>query len=53
MIKSRQMRWAGHVVYMRGEEECMPGSGGETRRKETIRMTKCRRNHDIKIILEE
>jgi hypothetical protein len=23
MIKSRKMRWAGHVAQMKGEEECI------------------------------
>jgi len=29
VIKSRRMRWAGHVVRM-GEERCIQGFGGET-----------------------
>jgi hypothetical protein len=39
MIKSRRMRWAGHVIQM-GEEECVEDIGGRARRKETIRKTK-------------
>ena len=33
-IKSRRMRWAGHVARMGGEERRIQGFGGETRRKE-------------------
>ena len=33
MIKSRRMRWAGHVARMGGEERCIQGFGGETRRE--------------------
>jgi hypothetical protein len=35
MIKSRRMRWAGHV-----EAECIYDIGGEARRKKTTRKTK-------------
>jgi hypothetical protein len=34
MIKSRRMRWAGHVVHMRGEEECLQGFGEKARRED-------------------
>jgi hypothetical protein len=37
-IKSRRMRWAGHVAHM--GEETVEGSGGKTRRKETTLKTK-------------
>ena len=30
VIKSRRMRWAGHVANMGGEKRCIQGSGGET-----------------------
>ena len=30
MIKSRRMRWAGHVECMGGEESCIQSYGGET-----------------------
>ena len=33
-IKSRRMRWGGHVARM-GEEKCIQSSGGETWGKET------------------
>jgi hypothetical protein len=29
VVKSRRMRWAGHVARM-GREKCAQGSGGET-----------------------
>jgi hypothetical protein len=29
-IKSRRMRWAGHVARMGEKERCLQGSGGET-----------------------
>ena len=34
VVKSRRMRWAGHVARMGGGERCAQGSGGETRGKE-------------------
>jgi hypothetical protein len=37
MIKSRRMRWAGHVASI--EEECIYGFDEKTRRKETARKT--------------
>jgi hypothetical protein len=37
-IKSRRMRWAGHVARM--GEKSVKGSGGEARRKETTWKTK-------------
>jgi hypothetical protein len=30
VIKSRRMRWAGHVARMGGREMCVQGFGGET-----------------------
>jgi hypothetical protein len=39
-IKSRRMRWEGHVVYMGEEEKCVQGFGGKAKRKETTRKTK-------------
>jgi len=30
VIKSRRMRWTGHVARMGGEERCIHGFGGET-----------------------
>jgi hypothetical protein len=37
-IKSRKMRWAGHVARM-GEEKSVQGFGGKARRRETTRKT--------------
>ena len=34
VIKSRTLRWAGHVARMGEGEECMQDFGGETRRNE-------------------
>jgi len=30
VIKSRRMRWTGHITCMGGEERCIQGFGGET-----------------------
>ena len=30
VIKSRRMRWAGHVARMRSEDRCIEGFDGET-----------------------
>jgi hypothetical protein len=35
VIKSRRIRWAGHVARMGGKERCIPDFGGETRGKAT------------------
>jgi hypothetical protein len=40
MIKSRRMRWAGHVARMGGDEECIYDIVGKARRKGTTRKTK-------------
>jgi hypothetical protein len=39
MIKSRWVRWAGHVVRMELKRNEYRTSGGEVRRKETTRKT--------------
>jgi hypothetical protein len=39
MIKSKRVRWAGHVTHMGVEEECIQGFLGKARRKETTRKT--------------
>jgi hypothetical protein len=36
MMKSRRMRWAGHVARM-GEEKCIQSFGGKARREKTTR----------------
>jgi hypothetical protein len=38
MIKSRTMRWSGHLARW-GGDRCIQGFGGKARRKETIRKT--------------
>jgi hypothetical protein len=40
IIKSRRMRWAGHVERMGGEEERIYIIGGRARGEETTRKTK-------------
>jgi hypothetical protein len=50
MIKSRKMRWAGHEARMR-EDECIYGSGGKTRRKRPLGISR-RRWEDIIMDLE-
>jgi hypothetical protein len=40
VIKSRRMRWAGHVAHNRREARCIQGFGGKTRGKETTSKTK-------------
>jgi hypothetical protein len=39
MIKSRRMRWMGHVAQME-KKKCIWNIGGKARRKETTRKTK-------------
>jgi hypothetical protein len=39
-IKSRRMRWAGHVARMGEERKLYKVFGGKARRKETARKTK-------------
>ena len=36
LVKSRRMRWAGHMARMGEGERCAQGSGGGTGGKETI-----------------
>jgi hypothetical protein len=40
MVKSRRMRWAGYIARMGGKEEFMWVTGGNGRKKETIRKMK-------------
>jgi hypothetical protein len=51
MIKSRRMRWAGHVARMGGEEECIENIGGKARRKVTTGRPRHRWVDNIKIDL--
>jgi hypothetical protein len=39
MVKSRRMRWAGHVARIVGEEECIEDFGGKSRRKDRKKQT--------------
>jgi hypothetical protein len=39
MIKSRRMRWVGHVARMEREQEYIDVFIGKSRRKETTRKT--------------
>jgi hypothetical protein len=39
VIKSRRMRWAGHVARMGKKRNAYRGFGGKARRKETTRKT--------------
>jgi hypothetical protein len=50
-IKSRPMRWAGHLACM--GEECVQGFDGKPRKKETIWKTKRRWEDGIRIDLRE
>jgi hypothetical protein len=40
IIKSRWMRWAGHVARLGKKEKCVLVIGGKARGKETTRKTK-------------
>jgi hypothetical protein len=50
-IKSRRMRWAGHVARM--GEESVQSFGGKPRRKETARKTRHRWEDGIRMDLRE
>jgi hypothetical protein len=39
VIKSRRMRWTGHVACIGGGERCLQGFGWEARRQETTGKT--------------
>jgi hypothetical protein len=40
IIKSRRMRWAGHVARNEGKEKFVKVTGGKARGKDTTRKTK-------------
>jgi hypothetical protein len=42
VIKSRRMRWEGHVACMEEGERCLQGFGWETQREETNGKTKAK-----------
>jgi hypothetical protein len=48
MIKSRRMRWAGHVARMGGEEECMQGFMEKPEGKRPAGRRRRRWKNDIK-----
>jgi hypothetical protein len=39
IIRSKGIRWAGHITRMRKKEKCTQDFGGEIKRKETTRKT--------------
>jgi hypothetical protein len=52
VIKSRRMRWAGHVACM-GDERCRQGLGGETLGKNPLGRPSHRWEDNIKVDLQE
>ena len=40
VMKSKRMRWTGHIPRMGGQKRCIQGFGGVTRGKETTWKTK-------------
>jgi hypothetical protein len=52
MMKSRKMRWAGHVARW-GQEEFIHDIGGKARRKEPLGRPRSRRVDNIKMDLRE
>jgi transcription termination factor 2 len=53
MIKSRRMRWAGHVARMRKKRNPYRIFVGKPRRKEITRKTRRRWVDNIKVVLRE
>jgi hypothetical protein len=52
-MKSRRMRWVGHVVHMMTGEECHTGSWGKSRRKKILGRPTRRWEDNIKIYLRK
>jgi hypothetical protein len=52
VIKSRRLRWAGHVAQM-GEERCMQGISGETWGRKPLGRSRRRWKDNIKMDLRE
>jgi hypothetical protein len=52
-IKSRKMRWAGHVARMGEGEKYVQGSGGKARRKRPLGRPRCRWEDGINMDLRE
>ena len=53
VIKSRRLKWAGHVARMLGEERCMQGFGVETQGKGLLERSRLRWDDNIKVDLRE
>jgi hypothetical protein len=53
VIKSRRMRWAGHVARIGGGEGCLECFGWEARRKRPLGIPRSRWEDNIKIDLRE
>ena len=53
VIKSRRMRWAGHVAHMEGEERCVHGFGGKPEGKRPLGRARRRWEDNIKMDLQE
>ena len=53
VIKSRKLKWAGHVARMGGKERWIQSSGGETCGKEPLGRPRHRWKYDIKMDLRE
>jgi hypothetical protein len=53
VIKSRRMRWAGHVARMRTGERCLQGFGWEAEGKRPLGRPRRRWEDNIKMNLRE
>ena len=53
VIKSRIMRWAGHVARMREQEKCMQGFGGKPEGKRPFGRPMHRWKDNIKMDIQE
>jgi len=53
VIKSKRMKWAGHVARIGGEERCIQGFGGETWGKGPLGRSRRIWEDNIKINLQE
>jgi hypothetical protein len=51
-IKSRRMRWAGHVAHM-GKEKCIKGFGGKSWEKKVAGSPRHRRETNMKTCVQE
>jgi hypothetical protein len=53
VIKSRRMRWMGHVICMGGDEKCIQNLVGKPEGKRLLGRRRCRWEDNIKIDLRE